>query len=92
MDAEVELYQQCLGGEPCRFAEGGAHHSALIRGLSPLRGADIEMPDIRAAFAYVIAAAAAEGTSVLSGVHHLERGYDRPLEKFAQLGLGIRHP
>ena len=92
MDAEIELYQQCLGGEPCRFAEGGAHHSALIRGVSPLRGADIEMPDIRAAFAYVIAAAAAEGTSVLSGVHHLERGYDRPLEKFAQLGLGIRHP
>jgi UDP-N-acetylglucosamine 1-carboxyvinyltransferase len=47
------------------------------------------MPDVRGAFSYVIAAAAAEGPSVLHGVHHLERGYDHPLEKFAELGLRI---
>jgi UDP-N-acetylglucosamine 1-carboxyvinyltransferase len=57
--------------------------------VSRLRGAEIEMPDIRAAFAYVIAAATAEEPSILHGVHHLERGYDHPLEKFSSLGLRI---
>jgi UDP-N-acetylglucosamine 1-carboxyvinyltransferase len=90
MQAEVELFEQCLVGDACRFAETGALHSALVRGVSPLQGAEVEMPDIRAAFAYVIAAAAAGSPSVLHGVHHLERGYDQVFEKFSELGLGIR--
>jgi UDP-N-acetylglucosamine 1-carboxyvinyltransferase len=90
MQAEVELFEQCLVGDACRFAETGALHSALVRGVSPLEGAEVEMPDIRAAFAYVIAAAAAGSPSVLHGVHHLERGYDQVFEKFSELGLGIR--
>ena len=90
MQAEVELFEQCLVGEPCRFQETGARHSALIRGVSPLQGAEVEMPDIRAAFGYLIAAAAASSPSVLHGVHHLERGYDHVFEKFSELGLGIR--
>jgi len=90
MKAEIELFEQCLVGDPCRFQESGAMHSALVRGVSPLEGAAVEMPDIRAAFAYLIAAAAATGPSVLRGVHHLERGYDRVFEKFSDLGLGIR--
>ncbi len=89
MEAEVELFEQCLVGEPCRFQERGSFHSALVRGVSRLRGAEVEMPDIRAAFAYVIAAAAAEGRSTLHGVHHLERGYHQALEKFSSLGLRI---
>jgi UDP-N-acetylglucosamine 1-carboxyvinyltransferase len=90
MQAEVELFEQCLVGNACRFAETGALHSALVRGVSPLQGAEVEMPDIRAAFAYVIAAAAAGSPSVLHGVHHLERGYDHVFDKFSELGLGIR--
>ncbi len=88
MKAEVELFEQCLVGNACRFAETGALHSALVRGVSPLEGAEVEMPDIRAAFAYVIAAAAANSPSILHGVHHLERGYDHVFEKFSELGLG----
>ncbi len=90
MQAEVELFDQCLVGDPCRFQETGARHSALVRGVSPLRGAEVEMPDIRAAFAYLIAAAAAGSPSVMHGVHHLERGYDHVFDKFSELGLGIR--
>jgi UDP-N-acetylglucosamine 1-carboxyvinyltransferase len=90
MKAEIELFEQCLVGEACQFAETGALHSALIRGASPLEGAEVEMPDIRAAFGYLIAAAAANSPSVLHGVHHLERGYDHVFEKFSELGLGIR--
>jgi UDP-N-acetylglucosamine 1-carboxyvinyltransferase len=90
MRAEVELFEQCLVGDPCRFQETGALHSALVRGVSPLEGAEVEMPDIRAAFAYLIAAAAAGSPSVLHGVHHLERGYDHVFDKFSDLGLRIR--
>jgi UDP-N-acetylglucosamine 1-carboxyvinyltransferase len=89
MNAEMELFDQCLVGQECRFAEAGFQHSAVVRGVSELVGAEIEMPDIRAAFAYVIAAATARGSSILHGVHHLERGYDHALEKFSSLGLQI---
>ena len=89
MDAEVELFEQCLVGDACRFQESGSYHSALVRGGRDLQGAEVEMPDIRGAFAYVIAAAAAEGPSILHGVHHLERGYDQALAKFSELGLRI---
>ena len=61
MDAEVELFEQCLVGDACRFQESGSSHSALIRGISVLRGAEVTMPDVRGAFSYVIAAAAGRG-------------------------------
>ena len=89
LGAEVELFAQCLVGQACRFQQSGWHHSALVRGVTPLDGGEMVMPDVRGAFAYVIAAAAAQGPSTLRGVHHLERGYDRPLEKFSDLGLSI---
>ena len=89
MGAEVELYDSCLGGRDCRFHEGEAVHSAVVRGPTPLSGTEITVPDIRAGFAYVLAAAAAAGPSILNDVHHLERGYHRPLEAFEALGLPI---
>ena len=89
MGAEVELFDACLGGRDCRFNESTAMHSAVVHGCSRLRGAEITVPDIRGGFGYVIAAAAAEGPSLLHDVHHLERGYHRPLEAFAGLGLHI---
>ena len=65
-------------------------HSAVVRGVSKLRGADVTLPDIRAGFSAVLAAAVADGTSTLRGVHHIERGYHKPFEQFASLGLNIR--
>ena len=89
LGAEIELFDQCLVGEACRFHEGEWLHSAVVRGRCDLRGAEVAMPDVRGAFAYVIAAAAAEGRSVLQGVQHLERGYDNVFEKFSGLGLHL---
>ena len=89
MGAEIELYDTCLGGRDCRFAETEALHSAVVKGPSQLHGADITVPDIRGGFAYVLAAAAADSPSVLADVHHLERGYHRPLEAFGEIGLNI---
>jgi UDP-N-acetylglucosamine 1-carboxyvinyltransferase len=89
MGGEIELSSTCLGGPACRFHETSYLHSAVVRGRSQLRGAKVEIPDVRAGFSSVIAAAAAEGTSVLRGVHHLERGYHRPAEQLRSLGLEL---
>jgi len=43
-----------------------------------------------AGFAYILAAAVADGPSTISGIHQLERGYDRVHEKFSELGLRIK--
>lgn len=89
MGAEIEVFDQCLVGEACRFHEAHYEHSAVVRGKSRLRGTEVEIPDVRGGFAYLIAAAAADGGTTLSGVHHLERGYDRAVERFGELGLEI---
>jgi UDP-N-acetylglucosamine 1-carboxyvinyltransferase len=89
MGAEIELFSTCLGGESCRFHDTNATHSAVVKGVTLLRGAAVRVPDVRAGFSSVIAAAIAEGASTISGIHHLERGYHRPLQQFAELGLSI---
>ena len=90
MGGEIELFSTCLGGSACRFHETSHLHSAVVRGRSKLRGAEVEIPDVRAGFSSVIAAAAADGPSVLRGVHHLERGYHRPADQLRSLGLDLR--
>ncbi|CAN5454496.1 UDP-N-acetylglucosamine 1-carboxyvinyltransferase [soil metagenome] len=89
MGAEIELFSTCLGGESCRFHDTNAKHSAVVKGVSKLRGAVVDVPDVRAGFSSVIAAAIADGPSTITGIHHLERGYHRPAQQFAELGLPI---
>ncbi|MBV9662257.1 MAG: UDP-N-acetylglucosamine 1-carboxyvinyltransferase [Acidimicrobiales bacterium] len=90
MGGEIELFSTCLGGSACRFHETSYVHSAVVRGVSTLRGAEVEIPDVRAGFSSVIAAAAADGPSVLRGVQHLERGYHRPADQLRSLGLDLK--
>jgi UDP-N-acetylglucosamine 1-carboxyvinyltransferase len=90
MGCEIEVFSACLGGPACRFQDSNAVHSAVIRGVSKLRGADVTLPDVRAGFSAVLAAAVADLPSSLRGIHHIERGYDRPFEQFASLGLTLR--
>ncbi len=85
LGCEIEVFAQCLGGPACRYHDTNAKHSAVVRGVSKLRGADVTLPDIRAGFSAVLAAAVAEGTSTLRGVNHIERGYHRPFEQFTSL-------
>ena len=89
MGAEIELFDTCLGGPACRFHDSMAVHSAIVRGVSKLQGAEVTIPDVRAGFSSVIAAAAAEGPSTLHGIHHLERGYDEPFDTLRSLGLRL---
>jgi UDP-N-acetylglucosamine 1-carboxyvinyltransferase len=89
MGGEIELFDTCLGGPACRFHDSSAKHSAIVRGVSKLQGADVTIPDVRAGFSSVIAAAAAEGASTLHGIHHLERGYNQPFDTLVALGLRL---
>lgn len=90
MGAHIELFRQCLGGKQCRFATRNYLHSAVIKGCTPLQGSDITIPDLRAGFAYVLAALLAKGTSKIRGVHMLERGYDSLIDKLTALGAKIK--
>lgn len=89
MGADIRLFSNCLGETPCRFKEQNYKHSAVINGPAKLVAADVVVPDIRAGLALVIAALVAEGTSTLSGIEHLDRGYERLEEKLRAIGAVI---
>ena len=89
MGGEIELFDTCLGGPACRFHDTNAVHSAVVRGVSKLRGTEVEIPDLRAGFSGVIAAAAAEAPARSAASNHLERGYNKPFETLRSLGLEL---
>ncbi len=63
--------------------------SAFVQGVSDLHGAQAEGVDLRASAALVIAALQATGKSVITGLKHLDRGYDNLEGKLRQLGADI---
>jgi UDP-N-acetylglucosamine 1-carboxyvinyltransferase len=89
MGADITLFRQCLGGKQCRFASQSFCHSLIVKGASPLFAKDITVPDLRAGFAYVMAGVLATGTSVISGLHFLDRGYENLASKLAALGVDV---
>lgn len=89
MGAQIQLYRECLGGLKCRFGQRNYKHSAVIVGPTPLRGAEIHIPDLRAGFSYVIAALVAEGVSTLHNTALIERGYENLVPKLRALGAEI---
>ena len=89
MGADIELFTDCLGSCPCRFKSQNFHHSAIIKGSTPLKNKDITIPDLRAGFAYVMAALIATGESKLFNLHYLDRGYEDLDIKLMQLGAQI---
>lgn len=64
--------------------------TAIFRGVERLSGAPVEASDIRAGVALVIAGLTAEGTTVVSGIHHIDRGYEHFEEKLRGLGADIK--
>jgi UDP-N-acetylglucosamine 1-carboxyvinyltransferase len=86
MGAHIQLYRECLGGSPCRFGRADFRHSAVVSGPTPLRGAEITVPDLRGGFSYLIAALAAEGTSKVHGIGLIYRGYERFSDKLDAVG------
>lgn len=66
--------------------------SAVVRGRGDdeLCGAPVMATDLRASASLVIAALAAKGTSEISRIYHLERGYENMAAKLTALGADIR--
>jgi UDP-N-acetylglucosamine 1-carboxyvinyltransferase len=64
-------------------------HHAVVRGRPHLSGAPVRAPDIRAGAALVVAGLVAEGTTTISGVHHVDRGYDDLVGRLAAVGASI---
>jgi UDP-N-acetylglucosamine 1-carboxyvinyltransferase len=89
MGARIEILSDCLGDLPCRFKGKGYFHSAVIRGPSRLKGGEINITDIRAGIAHLIAALSAEGESKITGIEHLDRGYEDLEKRLQTIGADI---
>jgi UDP-N-acetylglucosamine 1-carboxyvinyltransferase len=64
-------------------------HHAVVRGVPRLVGGPVVSHDIRAGAAMVVAGLAAEGTTTITGVHHIDRGYDDLVGRLARVGASI---
>ncbi|HSL74590.1 MAG TPA: UDP-N-acetylglucosamine 1-carboxyvinyltransferase [Ilumatobacteraceae bacterium] len=64
-------------------------HHAVVRGVPRLSGAPVRAHDIRAGAAMVVAGLAAEGQTEISGVHHIDRGYDDLVGRLSAVGASI---
>jgi UDP-N-acetylglucosamine 1-carboxyvinyltransferase len=64
-------------------------NAAVVKGVPKLMGAEVKASDLRAAAALIVAGLAADGVTEITGLHHLDRGYEKLEEKFRQLGADI---
>ena len=87
MGADITLEKRCRG-MLCRFNDE-YYHTAIINGPTPLHGAEIEVPDIRAGFSYIVGALMAQGTTTVTNSQILNRGYEKFTEKLQNLGAQL---
>jgi UDP-N-acetylglucosamine 1-carboxyvinyltransferase len=64
-------------------------NSAVVKGIPKLMGAEVKSSDLRASAALVIAGLTAQGITEVTGLHHLDRGYDHLESKLRSLGADI---
>ncbi len=64
-------------------------HHAVVRGVRRLSGAPVRAHDIRAGAAMVVAGLAAEGETEITGIHHIDRGYDDLVGRLSAVGAHI---
>ena len=62
---------------------------AVVRGVDHLTGAPVKASDLRAGAALIIAGLAAQGTTEIEDIHHIERGYENMEIKLRALGADI---
>ena len=65
-------------------------HTAIIRGITRLDGANVMATDLRASASLVIAGLVAQGVTVIDRIYHLDRGYEAIEEKLFVLGAHIK--
>ncbi|RED11183.1 UDP-N-acetylglucosamine 1-carboxyvinyltransferase [Pontivivens insulae] len=72
-------------GADIRVRGGTAH----VHGGKPLRGAQVMATDLRASVSLILAGLAAEGETSVSRVYHLDRGYEKLVEKLSACGADV---
>ena len=90
MGADIHVQRGCPKGRACRFGGLGFEHTAHFRGPTPLHGAEVVVPDLRAGFSHVIGALLAQGTTTVRNFRLLERGYEGLVPKLEALGARVR--
>lgn len=78
----------------CELQRMGANisidgHTAIVHGVAQLHGAPVMATDLRASASLVLAGLAAENTTEVSRIYHLDRGYERIEQKLAAVGARI---
>ena len=61
----------------------------IINGVKKLRGSTVNSLDLRSGSSLIMAGLAAEGTTIIEGVQHILRGYEKPVEKLKNVGADI---
>ncbi|MBX9666796.1 MAG: UDP-N-acetylglucosamine 1-carboxyvinyltransferase [Candidatus Obscuribacterales bacterium] len=64
-------------------------NAAVVKGVEKLSGAEVKGSDLRAGAALIIAGLGAEGVTEVTGLRHLDRGYDRLEDKLRSIGAEI---
>ena len=62
---------------------------ALVTGVKKLKGSKVMASDLRASMCLILGALAASGTSEIDGIFHLDRGYEKLVDKLSNLGADI---
>lgn len=65
-------------------------NNCMIEGVEKLKGAEVMATDLRASASLILAGFAAEGTTTVGRIYHIDRGYECIEEKFAQIGGQIK--
>ena len=85
MGADITVHPKGISSPDRRVPRRSLEQAAVINGPTPLHGADVEVPDLRGGYSYVIAALAAEGESTVRNIGIIRRGYEKFLEKLTAL-------
>ena len=64
--------------------------TSVVEGVERLTGCQVKATDLRAGAAIVLAGLVADGETQISYIHHIDRGYDRLVEKLVRLGADIK--
>jgi UDP-N-acetylglucosamine 1-carboxyvinyltransferase len=86
MGANIVVHNDGIASITRRVPRRALEQAAVITGPTPLHGADIRVPDLRGGFSHLIAALAADGTSTISNVGIIARGYEHFIDKLRDLG------
>jgi UDP-N-acetylglucosamine 1-carboxyvinyltransferase len=86
MGANIVVHPDGIDSPDRRVPRRALEQAAVISGPTPLHGADVEVPDLRGGYSYLIAALAAEGESIVRNVGIIRRGYEKLFTKLDALG------